>query len=424
MIASMPDGLKPKVFISHSASGEVATAYFVDCLRCRLREWGVDPWLDRDRLAPGQEWNDELRRAIARCDAAILVVTERYLRSGAHYARDEALLFAQRAATEGFDDFRLLVLIAPGVNTAQLGTDPDWVNLEISRRQLIKLPSLQPVDVGVLAQPIAALLDRYRSGTVPLVLREHYADQIGRQGSAAVLAQASAELDLQLTDNDVTPRRFVNALLSATPELRRPLAILERCLRPWRRVLADEVRESLSWDAVAFSWLEDDTALRISEVTHRLGEPDRKLLALTSHEENTMRLHLRRVREYVSPFDDTGAPPGQTTREGLIRAICVEIKARRARRERRDPLTVPAEELDALARDLDARVHATNPLVVVLDRDLCFPDLLEGLPELFGHVILVALATEDQAQDLGAIAVVIRPQNEDEVLDQLEAVLS
>jgi TIR domain len=421
----MRGGPRPKVFISHSTSGDAGAAALVVRLRERLQEWGVDPWLDLDRLQAGELWNDTIRLAIERCDAAILVVTDRYLRPGAHYARDEALLFAQRAATEAFDDFRLLVLLAPGITPDRLATDRDWSNLEIHRRQIKQLDSLAPEQADLLRPNIETLLERYRSGSVPLVLREYYADQIARSAWSAVLAQAAAELDLALlVDGAVTPRRFVNIMLGVPAEVRRTLDIIERCLHAWRGVLADELRRSLGWDSIAFSWLDDDTAEKVASVTRTIGTPGRGMLVLITGEGDTVRLHLRRAREVFAPFDDTGPNPGQITREGVIRAICDEIKARRARRERRDPLTIPEAELEGLAADLNERVGSTNPLVAVLGRDLCSEDLLRGLPDLFSNLILVAMADESQAGGLAPTTVVLRPQQEDKVLEYLDKVLA
>ena len=190
MMSPVSQGLAPKVFISHSSSGDPVATAFVDALRSRLREWGIDPWLDRDRLQDGLPWNDQIRLEMQRCDAAVLVVTARYLRPGAHYARDEALIFAQRAAVERFDDFQLIVLLAPDVSPEELRTADEWKNLEIHRLQVRQLATLAPEAVDQLQPFVARVLERYCSGAVPLVIREHYTDQIVKQASSAVLVQA------------------------------------------------------------------------------------------------------------------------------------------------------------------------------------------------------------------------------------------
>jgi hypothetical protein len=410
---AMTTGTRPKVFISHSTSGEAGAAALVARLRERLRDWGADPWLDVDRLDPGMRWNDEIRMAIERCDAAVLVVTERYVRSGAHYARDEALLFVQRAATEAYDDFRLLVLRDPKVSLERLANDPDWANLEITRLQVL---TLGPDGVEVLAQPIKSLLERYCPGALPLVLREFYADTLAGPHLKAVLAQAYAALDTT-PGPAPTARRFVNLLLGGIEQAARTRDMIERSLLPWRGVIDDAVREALGWDAAAFQWIDGNTARQVAEAVNAAA---RRLLVIAAEENDTVLLHLRRAREYVSPFDHTGPQPGHITREGLVRAISFEIKHRRVRRCRRDPLRVPAAEVDALAVELNERMGPANPLVVILGRDLCEADLLDGLPELFTNIILVALAGEEQIERLGPHCVVVRPHDEDEVLQWLD----
>ena len=422
-MSPVSQGLAPKVFISHSSSGDPVATAFVDALRSRLREWGIDPWLDRDRLQDGLPWNDQIRLEMQRCDAAVLVVTARYLRPGAHYARDEALIFAQRAAVERFDDFQLIVLLAPDVSPEELRTADEWKNLEIHRLQVRQLATLAPEAVDQLQPFVAGVLERYCSGAVPLVIREHYTDQIVKQASSAVLVQACQVLDPGLETKEATPRRYVNAVLGATAQVRTPLERVEPALRPWKAVLSEEVRASLAWDAVAFSWLDDGVAGTIAAVTRDVGGAGRKALVLVTDQRDTMRLHLRRVRDYVAPSDDTDADPQQTTREGLIRAICSQVKARRARREPRDPATIPEADLEVLARDLNARIHAANSLVVVLERDLCDPELLHGVPEIFSNVVFVALAEDaDTAALLDDLGVVVRPTDEDDVLQVLDAV--
>jgi hypothetical protein len=414
---------RPKVFISHSTSGDAAAVALVGRLRDRLRDWGVDPWFDAERLQTGQVWNDEIRLAIERSDAAVLVVTARYLRDGAHYARDEALLFAQRAATEPFDDFRMFVLLAPDVTAERISRDPDWSNLEIARRQVRMLGSLESDQLDALRPDIDALVNRYCAGAIPLVLREFYAGQLAERAFAAVLEQAAAALDGALSGPAATPRRFVNLLLGAIPAVKRTRDAVERCLHPWRGVLEDRLRQEPGWDAVAFSWLDDDTAQRIASVTSTVGTADRAVLVLTTRKDDTVRLHLRRARKFVAPFEQTGTHPGPTTREDVIRAICDEIRAKRARRERRDPLTIPADQLDDLARTFNELAGSVNPLVVILGPDVYSDDLLDGLAELFNNLILVVLADESQVDRLSVKRVVLRPQEEDEVLRWLDRLI-
>ena len=47
-----------------------------------LRNWGHEPWLDEDRLLPGQDWDREIRRAIEHADVVIVCLSERSEKRG------------------------------------------------------------------------------------------------------------------------------------------------------------------------------------------------------------------------------------------------------------------------------------------------------------------------------------------------------
>ena len=57
----------PKTFLCHSHGDRVA----VHALWSRLRRDGVDVWLDRENLEPGQNWEREIRGAIIKSDVVI-----------------------------------------------------------------------------------------------------------------------------------------------------------------------------------------------------------------------------------------------------------------------------------------------------------------------------------------------------------------
>jgi len=41
-----------------------------------LHKWGVSPWLDLENLVPGQDWQDEIPKAITSSDAIIVCLTK------------------------------------------------------------------------------------------------------------------------------------------------------------------------------------------------------------------------------------------------------------------------------------------------------------------------------------------------------------
>jgi len=56
-----------KVFLCHSHADRAA----VRALYARLKNDGVDAWLDREKLLAGQNWEHEIRRAILKSDVVI-----------------------------------------------------------------------------------------------------------------------------------------------------------------------------------------------------------------------------------------------------------------------------------------------------------------------------------------------------------------
>jgi hypothetical protein len=49
-------------------------------LYARLAKDGIKPWLDAERLLPGQEWRHEIRRAILISDVVIVCLSTSFLR--------------------------------------------------------------------------------------------------------------------------------------------------------------------------------------------------------------------------------------------------------------------------------------------------------------------------------------------------------
>lgn len=60
------------VFISHASEDDVAARR----LSKRLKEDGFEPWLDLDRLLPGQDWNFEIEQALCGNDAIRLCFSD------------------------------------------------------------------------------------------------------------------------------------------------------------------------------------------------------------------------------------------------------------------------------------------------------------------------------------------------------------
>ena len=67
-----------KVFLSHAH----ADADAVRALYDRLVADGVDAWLDKEKLIPGQDWEREIRKAVREADVVIVCLSKQFNKAG------------------------------------------------------------------------------------------------------------------------------------------------------------------------------------------------------------------------------------------------------------------------------------------------------------------------------------------------------
>mgnify|MGYP003973173941 FL=1 len=69
----MEDGeIKMKIFICHSKEDKEQ----VRALYRKLKRYRFDPWLDEEKLIPGQDWDQEIRKAINESQAVIVCLSK------------------------------------------------------------------------------------------------------------------------------------------------------------------------------------------------------------------------------------------------------------------------------------------------------------------------------------------------------------
>jgi hypothetical protein len=82
-----------RIFLCHSSSDKAA----VRDLSQRLKSSGLEPWLDEEKLVPGQRWRDEIPRAVRESDLVIVCLSKAsvnkagYVQREIKYALDAAL---------------------------------------------------------------------------------------------------------------------------------------------------------------------------------------------------------------------------------------------------------------------------------------------------------------------------------------------
>jgi hypothetical protein len=68
----MPEPRKLRVFLCHSSNDKPAVREL--CQRLKAEGW-IDPWLDEEKLYPGQDWDLEIEKAVEAADAVIVFLS-------------------------------------------------------------------------------------------------------------------------------------------------------------------------------------------------------------------------------------------------------------------------------------------------------------------------------------------------------------
>ncbi|MFB7287803.1 toll/interleukin-1 receptor domain-containing protein [Actinacidiphila glaucinigra] len=84
------------VFISHSAKGDAFATAVLTSLEQRLLEKKHTPLVDQSNIPPGTEWRPEIVDWLARCDAAVVLLNEKALKS--NWVRREVNILMWRRA--------------------------------------------------------------------------------------------------------------------------------------------------------------------------------------------------------------------------------------------------------------------------------------------------------------------------------------
>src|SRR5215831_9231472 len=116
---------KPRVFISHSAKGEPEVMALLDDLRRALEEDGKFAVLiDKDNLELGDRWRHTLNTWIGGCDIAIVLLTEKALRS--IYVQYEVNVLTYRESSLPQQKCTLIPIFLSPVTAAKVRELPEF----------------------------------------------------------------------------------------------------------------------------------------------------------------------------------------------------------------------------------------------------------------------------------------------------------
>ena len=89
----MPEPRKLRVFLCHSSNDKPAVRELYG--RLKAEGW-IDPWLDEEKLLPGQDWDLEIEKAVEASDAVIVFLSNNSVSKEGYVQRE--LRFVLRIA--------------------------------------------------------------------------------------------------------------------------------------------------------------------------------------------------------------------------------------------------------------------------------------------------------------------------------------
>ena len=138
---------KPKAFVSYARNDHQAAVRLTE----ELRTAGADPWLDTEKLIPGQNWKDAVHRAMEEADFFVALISKESVAKAGYVQKElkDALEILDRLPPS-----RIYVIptrLDDSIPAYKILHDIHWVDLfptwEIGFRRLALAMGLQPAKV-------------------------------------------------------------------------------------------------------------------------------------------------------------------------------------------------------------------------------------------------------------------------------------
>src|SRR5688572_5590849 len=138
-----------KVFLCHAHSDVAA----VRALYTRLTKDGVDAWLDKEKLIPGQDWEYEIRKAVREADVVVVCLSKQFNQAG--FRQKEVRLALDTAMEKPQGEIFIIPARLEECNTLESLRHLHWVDLfeEGGYEKLTQALSLR-------AQKVSAIFNR------------------------------------------------------------------------------------------------------------------------------------------------------------------------------------------------------------------------------------------------------------------------
>ena len=163
-----------RVFLCHSSGDKPA----VRDLCHRLRADGVDPWLDEEKLLPGQDWREEIPEAVRTCDVVVVCLSHQSVSKEGYLQREiRDALYVAEEKPEG------TIFIIPArleeVDVPKRLSRWHWANLfqEGGYQQLMKALKVRAKTIGLSVSPLkGTVIPAKREGKRPIESKKSVAE--------------------------------------------------------------------------------------------------------------------------------------------------------------------------------------------------------------------------------------------------------
>ena len=390
---------KPRVFISHSGTGDPETLALISDLSAALREDGFSVRVDKEHLKLGESWRSTINTWLGGCHAAVVLLTSKALESA--YVTYEVSVLTFRP------DALVIPVFLNGVGDAEV------------RAKGLSATNIQEAH-GIVAQnrgdeDRTPLVERIKQGLQPLKADGGKLTPIDRQ--ARHLANILNKLDEGLLEqylNDLDPERDAWEQ-EGKPHHSLAIKLLSRGIEGDREELSDLLIEMMGdlgkkavqdiFELMATSWVDLQAVKCVTEAAR--GERASRAIAMNGEAPTLAALYVLRASGRASkgwdlahslgiieePAADAAPEQGAEDdgKKRLVAALTRNIKGALAEHFK----VVAPDTVEAALRDLSDN---GQPVFVALPAAGVDGEVLAGLRAALPTVTFFFLAGRDESQ--------------------------
>lgn len=371
---------KPRVFISHSARGDENALAVLEELKAALAD-DFAVRVDMDHLELGDDWRNSINVWLGRCDAAIILLSNKALQR--HYVAYEASVLTFRRNMAGPENFTVIPVFLDDVDYPKLQASELFAPTNIHEIQ----GAVAETDRARIVSRVREKLEQVREGLRPADDQATYL--------AALLAPLGPVANRCLSILGSAPDPWGK---NDEPSQALAIKLMEVGLnRAWPAIQVfygqlEKTTRLQVFDLIATSWVDLRSARYVSQVA--TGDRAERALALNAEQSLIAELYVLRASGLLPGYSWPLAPCGEGfLGEDVLGELKQKVGEDLRAALRMDPDCSPEElmeELDALETAL------RQPVFVVLPAAGVTRAVLDGLRAAFPTVTFFFLAGADQ----------------------------